>query len=92
MKKETYAIFLYAEIHWTTGDNDGGIDGLGGNPAQVGFNRGDGVNFGAIPISGTSNVINITSTSNVNKNGTYIFKISDEKVQVHYSKGIRLRI
>ena len=55
---ETYAIFLYAdgEIEWTTGDVDGGADGLGRNTAQIGFNRGDGADFGVIPISGTIDV------------------------------------
>ena len=35
-------------MQWTTGDADGGVNGLGGNPAQVGFNRGDGTEFGEI--------------------------------------------
>jgi len=85
---ETYVIFLYAdgEIQWTTGDNDGGTGGLGGNPAQIGFNRGDGTDFGIIPSSGTANVINVASTSNVGVNGLYIFKISDANIQVVTSK------
>ena len=85
---ETYAIYLYAdgEIQWTTGDADGGVNGLGGNPAQVGFNRGDGTDFGVIPISGTADVINIASTSNVGVDGVYIFKISDEDIEIFSSK------
>ena len=85
---ETYAIFLYAdgEIQWTTGDNDGGTDGWGGNYAQIGFNRGDGIDFGAIPLSGRASVINVSSTSNVGVNGLYIFKISDETIPVVTSK------
>ena len=73
---ETYAIFLYADgmIQWTTGDNDGGVDGLGGTPAQVGFNRGDGVNFAAIPASRTADFINLPSTSNVGVPGVWIFE------------------
>ena len=87
---ETYAINLYAdgEIQWTTGDSsaDGGVNGLGGNPAQVGFNRGDGTDFGVIPISGTANVIDIASTSNVGVDGMYIFRISDDPIETEYSK------
>ena len=81
---ETYAIFLYAdgEIEWTTGDVDGGADGLGGNTAQIGFNRGDGTDFGVIPISGTIDVGNVSSTSNVGEDGVYIFKISDSTIPI----------
>ena len=89
---ETYAIYLYAdgEIQWTTGDADGGTNGLGGNPAQVGFNKGNGTDFGTIPISGTANVINIASTSNVGVDGVYIFKISDNPIAVVTSKSVSL--
>ena len=80
----TYAIFLYAdgEIRWTTGDADGGTNGLGGNTAQIGFNRGDDVNFGIIPVSGTIEVGNVAATSNVGEDGVYVFKISDEMIPV----------
>ena len=85
---DTYAIFLYAdgEIQWTTGDADGGTNGLGGNTAQIGFNRGDGTDFGVIPISGTIDVGNVASTSNVGVDGVYIFKISDDTIIIPTSK------
>ena len=85
---DTYAIFLYAdgEIQWTTGDADGGTNGLGGNTAQIGFNRGDGTDFGVIPISGTIDVGNVASTSNVGVDGVYIFKISDDNIPIPTSK------
>ena len=88
MDPQTYAIFLYAdgEIQWTTGDADGGTNGLGGNPAQIGFNRGDGTDFGIIPSSGTADVINVASSSNVGVDGLYIFKISDDMIPVVSSK------
>lgn len=76
------------EIQWTTGDADGGTNGLGGKPAQVGFNQGDGKTSSSIPISGTNNIANIESTSNVGVNGVYIFKISDKNIEVTYSKGV----
>ena len=79
---DTYAIFLYAdgEIQWTTGDADGGTNGLGGNTAQIGFNRGDGTDFGIIPISGTIEVGIVATTSSVGENGVYVFKISDSTI------------
>ena len=75
---ETFAIFLYADglIQWTTGDADGGTNGLGGNPAQIGVNSGDGESA-VIGISGTSDVINAASTSNIGEDGVYVIKISD---------------
>jgi len=82
----TFAIFLYEDIQWTTGDNDGGIDGLGGIPAQVGFNRGNGIDFAAIPASRTPNVINLASTSNVRVPGVYIFQISGNMIPIQYGK------
>ena len=80
---------MYAdgEINWTTGDLDGGnTTGLGGNPAMVGVNRGDGIDSTEIPISGTPDVINIASTSNVGVDGLYVIKISDVTVDVATSK------
>ena len=86
----TYAIFLYADglIQWTTGDDQGGVDGLGGTPAQVGFNNGDGVNFAVIPPSGTADVLNLDSSSNINMPGTWIFQIDGDTIPTVYSKNI----
>ena len=77
-------------IQWTTGDNNGGVGGLGGTPAQVGFNRGDGVNFAAISGSRITDIINIASTSNIRIPGVWIFRISDEIIATEYSKKINL--
>lgn len=73
----SFVIFLYADggITWTTGDASGGVNGLGGTPAQVGFNSGDGVNFFSHEDSRTSEIINITSKSNVGVNGMYIYRV-----------------
>ena len=35
--------FNYGRVEWETGDNDGGVGGLGGNSARVGFSAGTGV-------------------------------------------------
>ena len=79
---QSFAIFLYAdgEIQWTTGDASGGSNGLGGTPAQVGFNAGDGVNYAAVPASRTADIINIASTSNVGTPGVWIFQINEETI------------
>ncbi|MEF3694345.1 MAG: nidogen-like domain-containing protein [Candidatus Cloacimonadota bacterium] len=37
--------FSYGDMAWTTGDASGGTDGLGGEPATVGVNAGDGTLF-----------------------------------------------
>ena len=77
-----YVIFLYAdgEIQWTTGDLSGGVNGLGGTPAHVGFNAGDGVRFAAVPDSETPEIINISSTSNIGVPGVWIFRVDQEDV------------
>ena len=61
----SYVIFLYADdlIQWTTGSASGGIGGLGGIPAQVGFNAGDMVNFASHVDSQTAAIVDIESSS-----------------------------
>ena len=73
----TFTSFLYADglIQWTTGDASGGTNGLGGTPAQGGFNAGDGERFFSIPGSQTPAIINIASTTNVGIPGAWIFRI-----------------
>lgn len=75
-------LFLYADgkIQWTTGDASGGENGFGGTPALAGFNAGDSIRFFNVPGSRTSEIINITSTSNVNKPGVWIFRTDDERI------------
>ena len=73
----SFAIFLYPRggIQWTTGDASGGREGLGGRPAYVGFNSGDGTHYTQLPESGTSAIINLDKRSNVGHAGMYIFRI-----------------
>lgn len=77
-------MFLYAdgEIQWTTGDASGGANGMGGTPAQVGFNAGDGVNYAAVPESRTADIINITTTSNIGIPGVWAFQVNQESIIV----------
>ena len=76
----TFVIFQYLDdgIHWTTGDNNGGTDGLGGTPAQVGFDAGDNIHNTSLPGSLTHDVINIEEKSNVDIPGLFVFQVNDE--------------
>jgi hypothetical protein len=79
----SYAIYSYVDITWTTGTaSEGNGLGLGGIPAQVGFDAGDGVNFYAIPESRTPNVVNVDQLSNLNPvvGGRYIFQINNQQI------------
>ncbi len=50
--------FRYENIDWTSGDFDGGTDGLGGIPARAGYSAGDGsVNFFELPQSGNESAL-----------------------------------
>ena len=81
---DSFAIYLYADglIQWTSGDDSGGINGIGGNAASVGFSSLDGINFYNVPESGTAAIINITLTSNANIPGVWMFRVSG-KGKVH---------
>ena len=94
MERRSFAIFLYADgkIQWTTGDSNGGMNGLGGEYAQVGFNEGNGMDFSEIPESQTEDVIKMDETSNVGKPGVWIFEISREMISVLQSKQIVLYV
>lgn len=37
--------FCYGDMQWTTGNASGGVNGFGGQPATVGVNRGNGVDY-----------------------------------------------
>ena len=78
----SFVIFLYADdgIQWTTGDATDGVNGLGGTPAQVGFNAGDGIRYASVPGSQTPEIINISTTSNVAVPGVWIFQVDQEEI------------
>jgi len=81
--RQSFSIFYYADgrITWTTGDASGGRSGLGGTPAQVGFNRGDGRTYATVPGSRTSSIVNIASTTNVGRNGVWIYRVNNDVIQ-----------
>lgn len=72
----TFAIFLYLDINWTTGDNHDGVNGLGGQPAQVGFDAGDQINSLVVNESFTDDIVNIEERSNIGIPGMYMFQIN----------------
>ena len=57
--------FRYEQLQWTTGDASSGVGGLGGTPAQAGYDAGNGVDYFALPGSFTSSILNLANTSNV---------------------------
>lgn len=57
--------FRYDRLEWTTGSASNGTGGLGGTPAQAGFDAGDNVNYFSLPDSFTNSILNIANTTNV---------------------------
>ena len=74
---ESFVFFLYNDvgIHWTTGDDSGGTNGLGGDKAIAGISVGDGDNYTVIPEFGSACVLDIDKTSNVGTPGVWMFKV-----------------
>ena len=48
---------------------------------QVGFDAGDGVNYFALPASRTPEIINVTSMSNVNMPGLFMFRVDSAGIK-----------
>lgn len=69
---ESYILFLYGDLQWSTGDSDGGSGGTGGAAAVAGINAGDGENYFLLPGSGTASVLNLDTDSNVAVNGEFV--------------------
>ncbi|XP_069738891.1 sushi, nidogen and EGF-like domain-containing protein 1 [Phaenicophaeus curvirostris] len=75
----SYVILTYGDLSWTTGIANHGDphSGLGGLPAQAGFNSGDDVHFFNLPGSRTPEVLDVARTSNVGVPGRWIFRVDD---------------
>eukprot|EP00105_Crassostrea_gigas_P039526 XP_019923674.1 PREDICTED: uncharacterized protein K03H1.5 [Crassostrea gigas] len=82
-------MFNYGNIEWTTGRASGGTAGLGGFPAQVGFNAGDEVRFFKVNVGLTPDVVNIDEMSNVGIPGVFIFGV--DKTEVIQPCAVELR-
>ncbi|XP_022084195.1 uncharacterized protein LOC110975750 [Acanthaster planci] len=79
---QSFAMFNYANITWTTGtSSDGNESGLGGIPAQVGFDASDGVNYYEVPGSQSDDIVNIDLRSNINTTGRWLFRIDLDEIQ-----------
>merc|ERR1712025_496216 len=78
----SFAIFQYGDIEWTTGTASDGdeCDGLGGTPAQVGFNDGRG-NYYSVPGSQTDDMQYIDDRTNCRTTGRFIFKVDGVTIQ-----------
>ncbi|XP_077312166.1 alpha-tectorin-like [Lithobates pipiens] len=78
--QRSVVLFLYEIITWTTGTASGGDpkNGLGGTPAQAGFNTGK--EYFNMPSSRTEHMVNIISTSNVGHPGVWVFRVDDFRV------------
>jgi len=86
----SFAIFEYADLQWASADSrpDSGSESGSGaelNPnayfAQVGFSAGDGMSYYTLSGSGTDEVLELNSTSNVERAGVWIFRVDGSSVE-----------
>lgn len=70
------AEFRYDRLQWTTGSASGGVNGLGGVPAQAGYDAGDNVNYETLPGSLSYDVLNLVNLSNVSTATTGLWRFS----------------
>lgn len=69
--------FRYNKLEWTTGDASNGQGGLGGTPAQAGYDDGQLAHYYSLPGSLTPEVLNLANLSNVSTNtpGLWTFAV-----------------
>lgn len=74
--------FRYDRLEWTTGNASGGSGGLGGTPAQAGYDAGNNTNFFTLPGSRTAAVLDLDDTSNVSLStpGLWYFQIRNGEI------------
>lgn len=75
------AEFRYNQLEWTTGGASGGSNGLGGTPAQVGFDAGDRINYYAHADSRTAEVLNLVNTTNAGETGVWRFLLREGEIE-----------
>ncbi|XP_042653124.1 sushi, nidogen and EGF-like domain-containing protein 1 [Tyto alba] len=75
----SFVMFNYGDIQWTTGISNAGDahTGLGGIPAQAGFNSGDDIHYYNIPGSRSPAVLRIGHKSNVGIPGRWLFRVDE---------------
>ena len=77
---ESYVIFKYGAIQYTTGDLSGGSNGQGGAEAVAGLNLGDGMEYVMLANSGMPAIIDVESSSNVGVVGVYMFRTDPDVI------------
>jgi hypothetical protein len=70
------AEYRYNQLQWTTGNASGGSNGLGGTPAQAGWDAGNLTNYQTLPGSRTAQVLDLVNTSNVSDATPGLWKFS----------------
>ncbi|KAH0631336.1 hypothetical protein JD844_005625 [Phrynosoma platyrhinos] len=75
----SFIMLNYDDIQWTTGIASGAKPrtGLGGTPAQAGFDSGDKINYYNIPGSRTPDILKIAETTNVRTPGRWMFQVDE---------------
>ena len=68
-----------SEIVSSTSEFEPGLNNFP-TPAQAGFNAGDGKRFFTLPGSGFSEILNLTSSSNVGRPGVWVFRVDGVEV------------
>jgi Nidogen-like len=73
------AEFRYEQLQWTTGDASEGSGGLGGIPANAGYDAGDGINYYSLPGARTAEILDVVNQSNVSPTtpGLWQFNFSE---------------
>ncbi|XP_076079078.1 uncharacterized protein LOC143049268 [Mytilus galloprovincialis] len=81
--ESTFVIYNYNKIEWTTGTASRGDakTGIGGTPAQVGFNMGDNLHFFSVKGSRTADIINLQNMSNVGYPGKFAFRVDLREIK-----------
>ncbi|XP_072026699.1 protein mesh-like [Amphiura filiformis] len=81
--RHSFVLYNYEMINWTTGTASDGDSstGLGGTPAQAGFNAGDGIRFFSISGSRTSAIVDIETTTNIGTPGRWLFRVDTATIQ-----------
>ena len=74
----SFALFLFADnlMEWIISDIEGA------HPALVGFNSGDGVTSLTLPTSRTDHVLNITTSSNIQSPGIWLFRTDSSDIKM----------
>jgi hypothetical protein len=67
--------FRYGQLQWTTGGASGGVNGLGGTPAQAGLDAGNSRDYFTLPGSRTAAVLDLINTSNTGEAGVWSFAV-----------------